>query len=490
MERNQHAVIWTRLSGIPEKMGDLVLAGEQTSFTYTKEYLASGLAGFCLLGDGAIWGTDTLTYPISERIPLFPRLLTLVPGNTPRNLQRRHYLDLLRARLGKEPSPGVETEWQLLTLGGHGGIGHIDVFSDDIAADRWYNSGSVSQDAIAMGAVSDDRGKEKKNNPSGTISPDPQGGGKWRESSGTISSDTRSQLWRMLKRNVLDENVEFDSLLVEEALGPTPSVGGMIPKLLVSIALDEARPVLFPPGAKDKLEVVLKIEPPEYQGLLDLEALCLDVHREAGFEVPAYHRFDVDELHFLAVERFDQVDDKPLPMESLFSVIATGNHRFRETGDILLDELGGILTRLGEIAGLDANTGAELYRRMLMALLTGNGDLHLDNIALLGGLSDCRLTPIYDPAPMRAWPRHNLVSAIPFDPSAYPDHGAFFVELGSSFSLSLDKVRQCIDDALDITASYAERVMQLHRVPLRQRSQLVDIVHKERLLLAKHSHRI
>jgi len=109
MARNQHAVIWTRLSGTAEKMGDLVLAGEQASFTYTREYLASGRPGFCLLGDGAIWGADSVTYPVSERIPVFPRLLSLVPGNNPRNLQRRHYLDLLRKQLGREPPPGVET---------------------------------------------------------------------------------------------------------------------------------------------------------------------------------------------------------------------------------------------------------------------------------------------------------------------------------------------------------------------------------------------
>ena len=223
-----------------------------------------------------------------------------------------------------------------------------------------------------------------------------------------------------------------------------------------------------------------------YNGLLDLEALCLDVHREAGFEVPAWHRYAADGLQFLAVERFDRVDGKPVPMESLFSVIATGDHLFRETGDLLLEELGDILERLGQVAVLEKDTGELLYRRLLLALLTGNGDLHLDNLALLGGLSNCRLAPVYDPAPMRAWPRHNLVSAIPFDASGYVDHGAFYVELGESFGLSGERVQQCIRHAFDATASYAERVMELQRVPLQQRQQLVAIVKQERSLLAKH----
>ena len=46
MARHQHAVIWTQLSGVPEKMGDLVLSEDQAYFTYTKEYASSGLPGF------------------------------------------------------------------------------------------------------------------------------------------------------------------------------------------------------------------------------------------------------------------------------------------------------------------------------------------------------------------------------------------------------------------------------------------------------------
>ena len=452
MARHQHAVIWTRLSGAPEKMGDLVLSENQASFTYTKEYASSGLPGFCLLGDSSIWKNDTVTYPISERIPVFPRLLSLIPGNNPRNLQRRHYLDILRDKAGKEPSPGLETEWQLLIMGGHGGIGHIDIFSDDIIAEKWYGSHRTTHDDIAI----------------------------------VNTSNSRSQLWRMLKRNVLDENVEFDPRVIEETLGPTPSVGGMIPKLLVSIEPTVTEPDFYPPETKHKTDVVLKIEPPEYIGLLGLEALCLVMHRKAGFNGPSYHRYDGGERHFLAGERFDRLVTKPIPIESLFSVIATGNYDFRETGDILLEELGDIISKLAQVAALDEDTGEQLYRRILMALLTGNGDLHLDNISILGGLSDCRLAPVYDPAPMRAWPRHNLVSAIPFDASEYDDHGALYIDLGKSFGLSTDKARQCIHDALDATSSYTERLMELDRVPFKRRSQLVEIAQEERLQLDKH----
>ncbi len=456
MARNQHAVIWTSISGKPQKMGDLVLTEEQSLFTYTKDYIDSGLAGFSLLGDARIWEDDTVTYPVSERIPVFPRLLSLIPGNNPRNLQRRHYLNMLRSKLGKEPPAGLETEWQLLIMGGHGGIGHIDIFENDIRAENWYQ-------------------------------PDSQHTRKAHPVSGS-----RSELWRMLKHEVLDENIDFDPQIIEQTLGPTPSVGGMIPKLLVSIDPSSPNQARFYPPNKPietttsaHTDVVLKIEPPEYQGLLDLEALCLELHREAGFEVPDYFRYSHDSLEFLAIERFDRKNNQVIPMESLFSVIATGDHQFRETGDILLDELGTIFQQLGQVATLPENTLEQLYQRFLMALLTGNGDLHLENISLLGGLSDCRLSPIYDPAPMRAWPRHNIISAIPFDPDKYSSHTAFFIDLGHAFGLNQEQTRLCIHQALEHTKSYEARVMELSRVPLKQRKQLVDIVNLEHQQLEK-----
>lgn len=337
-------------------------------------------------------------------------------------------------------------------MGGHGGIGHIDVFANDLEAESWYQ-----RDTRIRASDLDDTG----------------------------ASD-RSDLWRMLKHTVMDENLDFDPLIVEQTLGPTPSVGGMIPKLLVAINSVGADSRFYPPGTPGKVDVVLKVEPPEYPGLLDLEALCLDLHRQAGFTVPVYHRFDNQALHFLAVERFDRDGQGPLPMESLFSVIATGDHHFRETGDILLEELGDIMQRLGEVVSLAPDTTEQLYRRILLSLLTGNGDLHLDNLALLGGIDDCRLAPVYDPSPMRAWPRHNLVSAIPFDPADFSDHGAFFVALGKRYGLSSRLTRQCVEDALEATDGYAAQVMALERVPLQQRQQLASIVEKERKLVQRH----
>lgn len=449
MASDLHGVIWTRVGGIPEKMGVLALSATEVRFTYTPEYIDSGQPGFALLADPRLWNRETVIYPISERIPVFPRLLSLIPGTNPRNLQRQLFLDMLRKRKGHEPPPGRETEWALLLAGGHGGIGHVDVFRDDLEAERWY----ATQEA--------------------------------RRHQTTPPLSGRSGLWGMLRREVLDEHVAFDPQTVIEALGPTPSVGGMIPKMLVSVNLAAPEEGIYPPDTPGKTNVLLKVEPPEYRGLVDLEALCLTLHREAGFEAPRAVRFDHDGLRMLAVERFDQTGEGILPMESLFSIIAMGNHDFRETADVLLEEIPAILSQLTRVARLDPGTGEELYRRLLMALFTGNGDMHLDNIALLGGLDGCRLSPVYDPAPMRAWPRHDLVSAIPYDATEYKDHGALFVALGHAFGLSRLAVRRCIEEVMMATASYVDRVLALDSVPSAQREGLASIVARERQQLAK-----
>ncbi len=79
MPRDMHAVIWSRIAGSPVKMGDLVLSSSETRFTYTAEYLDSGYPGFALLADPTLLKSETVVYPVSERIPVFPRLLSLIP---------------------------------------------------------------------------------------------------------------------------------------------------------------------------------------------------------------------------------------------------------------------------------------------------------------------------------------------------------------------------------------------------------------------------
>ena len=55
-----------------------------------------------------------------------------------------------------------------------------------------------------------------------------------------------------------------------------------------------------------------------------------------------------------------------------------------------------------------------LFSRFLMSLVTGNGDLHLENLSLLTVDGKTTFSPVYDPTPMRAYSKHNMLSPMPF----------------------------------------------------------------------------
>lgn len=449
---DRHAVIWSRGTQGSHKMGDLVLTDQECRFSYTAEFLAMDDAnGLALLANPELFGTNPVIYRSSARMPFHPRLMALTPGEAPGNIQRRIYNDIL-AKRKMPPMPGLDTEWELLLLAGHGGIGHIDVFRDDRAAEQWYGR-DVHRDSLI---------------------------------------GQRSSVWRFIREDIEQTAPETDTASIARLLGPTPSVGGMIPKLLVAIPDRPDWSGRFaPPGTHEHkgerfTDVVLKIEPAIYSGVLALEALCYDVHRELGFDIPRIWRNELDGMPLLAVERFDRDSDAvPVPMESFLSVLASGSREVMGSTDIDMAGVAAMLTKLATVVNLDPRRAQEqVFQRFCAALLTGNGDMHLENLAFLGGPRQVRIAPVYDPAPMRAWPRHNLRSAIPIDFDAAKSVGENLLELGITFGQRRTEVLELFARFLEVTQHYPERVMALDEVPLERRQQLVDIVRKERAVLA------
>lgn len=447
---DRYAVIWSRRADGPIKMGNLVVTERETRFSYGDDYLAlaSDTAGLSLLASPGLYGNDPIVFPAREAFPLHPRLMALIPGEGRRNLQRQIYTRILEKR-PNPPAPGFEMDWELLMLTGHNGIGHLDVFRDDAAAQAFY--ARAPQPGPARGE--------------------------------------RSDFWRAIRDDVALDIDLMDAETVAELLGPTPSAGGMIPKLLVAIPDIEhwdgtfAGPGTRYANGRPYVDVVLKIEPMEYGGVAELEALCLALHREAGFPVPRYWRASLDGLEMLAVERFDRTaEGLPIPMETLFSVFATGSRTFNSNQDTDMAEMGGWLEKLAAVINLDVRAVQKaIYKRLCFAVCTGNGDLHLQNLSFLGGPADTTLAPVYDPAPMRAWPRHDVRLAIPliFD-DAVGGFGENLVALGKSYGLSRAQAQQMLAEALDATRDYVQRVMALDNVPLERRERLNRVVTKER----------
>ena len=458
-----HAVVWTQRSAGPLKMGDLIVTPQETRFSYTDDFLALGkeAAGLSLLSSPRLYARNPVLFAARDGMPLHPRLMALIPGEGRRNIQRQIYTRLLE-RQPSPPAPGFDMDWALLMLTGHNGIGHVDVFRDDRAALAAYEQATSSTPA------SDNRLLASR------------------------SPASRSKFWNAIRDDVALDVSLMDAETIADLLGPTPSAGGMIPKLLVAIPDSESWDGSFArPGTREVegmpfIDVVLKIEPAEYQGVAALEALCLQLHRDAGFDVPRFWRATLDGLELLAVERFDRdAEGLPIPMETFYSVFATGNRRFTTNQDTDLAEVGRWLEKLASVVNLDVrNVQREFYRRLCFAVCTGNGDLHLQNVAFLGGPANVTLAPVFDPAPMRAWPRHDVRFAVPVD---FDDEvGGFranLIELGNAYGLTRAQAEEILQQSLEETADYPEQVDALSTVPAARRGRLVEIVRRERAVL-------
>lgn len=156
-------------------------------------------------------------------------------------------------------------------------------------------------------------------------------------------------------------------------------------------------------------------------------------------------------------------------MESFFAIWTTQDpegYRCNTAGSLEL-----VSDTLDNFRSSDAMK-REWYGRMVLSLLTGNGDVHSENLSMLGD-HDPVLAPVYDPAPMRAFrgrENHDLLSALPFTgiggvasgpyrPYAEsghtpPDLGARLMMLGQHAGLATDSAQAELYRLLQITADF------------------------------------
>ncbi len=455
MARDKEAVIWTRLSGKPVKMGRLYLTESECRFTYELDYLTLNQPGLGLLYAPEIVQESTIIRPRTEFFDFLPPVQSLVPPRGEHNFQRKLVLSYL-AKKGLQPQSGLEADWEILKIAGHGAIGHLDVFENDEKALQWYSTPPAAE----LFEISDDFGFSLK---------------------------------EML--SWLDQDA--DELI--SIIGPTPSVGGAIPKILLSIPETgwDNRIGLPSRGlAPGMTDVVVKFEQStSYPGINELEALALDIHREAGFNVPRYWLSDMRGIPVLAVERFDRSPSHtPLFTETLYSVLATGDASITHHYSYSYDKIATAIDKSPMDIVTDRKQGKlQLLKRLLLSLLTGNGDLHLENLSLT--LDDKRavFTPVYDPTPMRAYSIHDMLSVMPFG-----NYGEFLDKrdkptglneaihrLARHSNITQNELQSLLQQCLDVTSSFPDRVMQLSTLPDANKGNLVRIVNSIRSSLEK-----
>ena len=454
--RDRHAVVWTRISGEPVKMGELYTTELESRFVYDESFITLQLPGLGLILSPEIFGLNTLRWTRTERFDFPPPLQSLLPPADEHNFQRHLIMNYLETS-GVKRGTDLENDWNILTLSGHGGIGHLDTFASDEKAIAWYSTPALPQKEL-------------------------------------LARDTT--LGFSLKNMLTWFDDETGNLL--DFIGPTPSVGGAIPKLLLSIPKagwngTVGLPTRF--GNTQYMDVILKLEKETaYPGISELEALGLDIHKKAGFETPRYWLTEFNGIHAIAIERFDR-DEKCIPVfqESIFSVLASGNREIQSHYDSSYDQIGRMFDN-PRITLIDDRRAAKkhLLKRLLLSFLTGNGDLHLENLSIQirKGISD--FSPVYDPVPMRAYSIHNMLNVMPFG-----DYGDYIDGRNDpvDFTLALQRFNQSlgfernsltevINELLMVTDDFCEQINQLLRLPEENKKNLIQIHKKIREMLS------
>ena len=427
------AVIWTCASGAPRKVGQMVLTEREHRITLTDP----ALAPYSLIASSA--GLGSVVYASREGRWFEPHIQALLPqaGTLHAKLAQAAAQLALGEAAWRSASPR-EQSWHILLAAGHGGVGHLDVFTDDAAAQAHYREASAAPPQPATSALA-------------------------------------------LLADYLD--APQTPLHAAQALsaGDIASVGGMMPKLLGCIAVDDRAKwdgVLYaptacthaPPAGRQWAQVLVKFEPKAHAGVLAMEQLCYAVHRRAGLSCPRTWLGTVAwqgrSLAALCSERFDR---QPTPQggvpaslafASFATVLHSGNpHRYLDRTDARMDDLPQLLRIVSCQPAQDAQA---LFLRYLLALLTGNGDAHLDNWGMLGAWPQAQLSPVYDPAPMRAF-GYNSLSALGLGASNVdwalgyvpPDLALRLADFAKQLGLRSDTAAKLRLKALAATQDYA-----------------------------------
>ncbi len=445
MATDRQAVVWTRLGGQPRRMGRLYVTDRECRFTYDGDFIDTGLPGLGIVYAPEFFGKTTIVRQRSELFDLLPPLQSLIPPRNVENFQRNLALKSLAAK-DVTGLVGFDTDWEILKIAGHGGIVHLDLFENDDRAQQWY----AEPPPVELHEITDELGFSLK----------------------------EFMAW-----------YEDDLEVFIQTIGPTPTVGGAIPKLLMSIPSSGWDGRIGLPTRQKSFgvtDVVLKFEQTtRYPGIIELEALAMDMHRAAGFEVPRCWPCFFKDMPALAVERFDRdADNMPIFTETLYSIIASGapvegNYGYR------YDLIAKAIDTSAVTIATDARAAKHhLFRRFLMATLTGNGDLHLENMSIMQINGLRRFTPVYDPAPMRAYAQHDLLSVMPFGDYAEIPYGAsepvkFAVALArfaKTCGLTRTQAQDTVNELLAVTESFEPRVAALATLPEENKARLISRV--------------
>jgi serine/threonine-protein kinase HipA len=433
-------MIWTQISGSPIKMGELYITDSESRFTYESNYYKSGHIGLGLVYSPELFKDITINRKQTNFFNFHPPIQSLLPPKSDRNFTRNLILSYL-SKKGIFPKQGLETDLEILKISGHGGIGHLDIFSSDQEAEKWYQL-----------EPNDELFKSQDN----------------------FGFSLKEFLTWM-------DNDASDFISI---IGPTPSLGGAIPKISLSIPKEGWNGMVALPTKMNSnpnlTDIILKFEDEKsYPGIIELEQLGLEIHKQAGFEIPRHWNVEINGIKGLAVERFDRSSNhKPLFMESVYSVLASGNNKITNHYSTSYETIGKAINNTKiDIVKNKKLAKEELFKRLTLAILTGNGDLHLENLSFLEKNNTLSFSPVYDPTPMRAYSRHNMLvpNEMTFGNYGEVKLNEALINFSRVLSLKLNKVYSILENEIKVLKNYDEKIGNLKYLPDINKENLINI---------------
>lgn len=158
---------------------------------------------------------------------------------------------------------------------------------------------------------------------------------------------------------------------------------------------------------------ILKVDDPRHPGLVDAEALCLELARAAGLTTVESELIGVADTQCLVVSRFDRRLDsggvQRIHQEDLCQALGVdpagnrGRAKYERAGGPSLRQAADLLDTYA------ADPKAQLDRlvaAVTFTVLIGNADAHGKNLALLHPVpGSVALAPLYDTVPTVLWPK-------------------------------------------------------------------------------------
>ncbi|MGH8876089.1 MAG: type II toxin-antitoxin system HipA family toxin [Stackebrandtia sp.] len=331
---------------------------------------------------------------------------------------------------------------------------------------------------------------------------------------GLLPEGRRLNALRRAIKTSADDDLSLLLAVGADAIGDVSVVpSGHIPQSLpASVEMEDPRQVAFAdvfaaslgpspdrigiPGVQDKVSArmitlpvrqssgsyILKLNPPEFPGLVENEACFLEAARVSGIEVArSVLVHDNQGDAGLLVHRFDRVLTetgriRSLPAEDACQVLG----RYPAAKYALTSEQ----VALGLIAATLAETVAAraLLRQFVFAYLTANGDAHGKNFSILGAADgEWRISPAYDLPSSYLYGDQTLALSIGGRRRENVTRTTF-TDFGQRIGLNPRAIHRVIDDLVDRVELWinlldtlpftAQRIRKLKRVIQYRRTQL------------------